>query len=97
MKKIIITFISLIIGILSRAQQVNEHYYFKNLSSQNGLSQNTVSAISVSYTHLSGAGATPRGYKFSYDRLGRLTDAEYGEGPSLSVSWEIIRLSTSKN
>ena len=45
MKKIIITFISLIIGILSRAQTVNEHYYFKNLSSQNGLSQNTVSAI----------------------------------------------------
>ena len=34
MKKIIITFISLIIGILSRAQTVNEHYYFKNLSSQ---------------------------------------------------------------
>ena len=34
----------------------------------------------------SGAGATPRGYKFSYDRLGRLTDAEYGEGPSLSVN-----------
>ena len=27
MKKIIITFISLIIGILSRAQTVNEHYY----------------------------------------------------------------------
>lgn len=44
-EKIIITFISLIIGILSRAQTVNEHYYFKNLSSQNGLSQNTVSAI----------------------------------------------------
>ena len=44
MKKIIITFISLIIGIFSRAQTVNEHYYFKNLSSQNGLSQNTVSA-----------------------------------------------------
>lgn len=29
MKKIIITFISLIIGILSRAQTVNEHYYFR--------------------------------------------------------------------
>ena len=28
-----------------RAQTVNEHYYFKNLSGQNGLSQNTVSAI----------------------------------------------------
>ena len=26
---------------------------------------------------------SPFGYKFSYDRLGRLTDAEYGEGPSL--------------
>ena len=37
-------------------------------------------------TWKSGAGATPRGYKFSYDRLGRLTDAEYGEGPSLSVN-----------
>ena len=32
MKKIIITFISLIIGILSRAQTVNEHYYFRFLS-----------------------------------------------------------------
>ena len=39
-----------------------------------------------SMTWKSGAGATPRGYKFSYDRLGRLTDAEYGEGPSLSVN-----------
>ena len=39
-----------------------------------------------SMTWRSGAGATPRGYKFSYDRLGRLTDAEYGEGPSLSVN-----------
>ena len=29
-----------------------------------------------SMTWKSGAGATPRGYKFSYDRLGRLTDAE---------------------
>ena len=34
-----------IVGIVGRAQTVNEHYYFKNLSSQNGLSQNTVSAI----------------------------------------------------
>ena len=32
MKKIIITFISLIIGILSRAQTVNEHYYQNFLS-----------------------------------------------------------------
>ena len=39
-----------------------------------------------SMTWKSGAGATPRGYKFSYDRLGRLTDAEYGEGPSFSVN-----------
>ena len=39
-----------------------------------------------SMTWKSGAGVTPRGYKFSYDRLGRLTDAEYGEGPSLSVN-----------
>ena len=39
-----------------------------------------------SMTWKSGAEDTPRGYKFSYDRLGRLTDAEYGEGPSLSVN-----------
>ena len=39
-----------------------------------------------SMTWKNGAGPTPRGYKFSYDRLGRLTDAEYGEGPSLSVN-----------
>ena len=38
-----------------------------------------------SMTWKSGAGATPRGYKFSYDRLGRLTDAEYGEGPLRSL------------
>ena len=52
MKKNIITFVALIIGLICRAQTVDENYYFKSLSSQNGLSQNTVSAISVSYTHL---------------------------------------------
>ena len=45
MKKIIITFVALIIGLICRAQTIDEHYYFKSLSSQNGLSQNTVSAI----------------------------------------------------
>ena len=42
MKKIIITFVALIIGLICRAQTIDEHYYFKSLSSQNGLSQNTV-------------------------------------------------------
>ena len=45
MKKNIITFVALIIGLICRAQTVDENYYFKSLSSQNGLSQNTVSAI----------------------------------------------------
>lgn len=45
MKKAVLTFSILIIGLVCRAQTINEHYYFKNISIQNGLSQNTVSAI----------------------------------------------------
>lgn len=45
MKKTVITFIVLILGFICCAQAIDEHYYFKSLSSQNGLSQNTVSAI----------------------------------------------------
>lgn len=33
------------ITIFCQAQSVEEHYYFKNLSIRNGLSQNTVNAI----------------------------------------------------
>ena len=46
MKKLLILLICLIFyPIVCCAQVVDEHYYFKNLSVQNGLSQNTVNAI----------------------------------------------------
>lgn len=46
MKKVLILLISLIgYQIGCHAQMADEHYYFKNLSVQNGLSQNTVNAI----------------------------------------------------
>lgn len=46
MKKLLILLISLIFyPIICCAQVADEHYYFKNLSVQNGLSQNTVNAI----------------------------------------------------
>ena len=47
MKKVLILLLCFICCQISRsAQQVaNEHYYFKNLNVQNGLSQNTVNAI----------------------------------------------------
>ena len=46
MKKVLILLICLIgYQIGCHAQMVDEHYYFKNLSVQNGLSQNTVHAI----------------------------------------------------
>ena len=45
MKKIILILTYLIYGIICRAQSTDEHYYFKSLSIQNGLSQNTVNAI----------------------------------------------------
>ena len=46
MKKILALLICLICyPIIGHAQVADEHYYFKNLSVQNGLSQNTVNAI----------------------------------------------------
>ena len=46
MKKVLILLICLIgYQIGCHAQMADEHYYFKNLSVQNGLSQNTVNAI----------------------------------------------------
>lgn len=46
MKKYLILLIGLICyHIVCHAQVADEHYYFKNLSVQNGLSQNTVNAI----------------------------------------------------
>lgn len=46
MKKVLILLICLIFyPILCCAQVADDHYYFKNLSVQNGLSQNTVNAI----------------------------------------------------
>ena len=46
MKKVLILLICLIgYRIGCHAQMADEHYYFKNLSVQNGLSQNTVNAI----------------------------------------------------
>lgn len=46
MKKVLIFLICLIgYQIGCHAQMADEHYYFKNLSVQNGLSQNTVNAI----------------------------------------------------
>ena len=46
MKKALIFLICLIgYQIGCHAQMADEHYYFKNLSVQNGLSQNTVNAI----------------------------------------------------
>lgn len=45
MKNIILTILAVAIGILCHAQSANEHYYFKNISVRNGLSQNTISAI----------------------------------------------------
>lgn len=46
MKKVLILIIGLIFcQIVCQAQVADEHYYFKNLSVQNGLSQNTVNAI----------------------------------------------------
>lgn len=45
MKNVISIFVSFIISVVCCAQATGEHYYFKNLSIQNGLSQNTVNAI----------------------------------------------------
>ena len=46
MKKALVLFIGFICyQIICHAQVMDEHYYFKNLSVQNGLSQNTVHAI----------------------------------------------------
>lgn len=46
MKKVLTLLIGFICcQIICHAQMVDEHYYFKNLSVQNGLSQNTVNAI----------------------------------------------------
>ena len=46
MKKALVLFIGVICyQIICHAQVMDEHYYFKNLSVQNGLSQNTVNAI----------------------------------------------------
>ena len=46
MKKALVLFIGFICyQIICHAQVMDEHYYFKNLSVQNGLSQNTVNAI----------------------------------------------------
>ena len=46
MKRVLIFLICLIgYQIGCHAQMADEHYYFKNLSVQNGLSQNTVNAI----------------------------------------------------
>ena len=46
MKKALVLLVSFICyQIVCHAQVMDEHYYFKNLSVQNGLSQNTVNAI----------------------------------------------------
>lgn len=45
MKNISYVIICLFTSVLCRAQSVEEHYYFENLSIENGLSQNTVNAI----------------------------------------------------
>ncbi len=46
MKKALVLFFCFIsLRLICHAQVVDEHYYFKNLSVQNGLSQNTVNAI----------------------------------------------------
>lgn len=45
MKKRIIALISFLCYIICWAQAADEHYYFKNLSIQDGLSQTTVNAI----------------------------------------------------
>lgn len=45
MKKIMVVLMSVIYAVASHAQMADEHYYFKNLNIQNGLSQNTVNAI----------------------------------------------------
>lgn len=45
MKSLVSTLICLLVGVICRAQLAGDHYYFKNLSIQNGLSQNTVNAI----------------------------------------------------
>lgn len=36
MKKIIITFVALIIGLICRAQTIDEHYYFKVYNKRGG-------------------------------------------------------------
>lgn len=45
MRSFVSILISLFISVICRAQTAGDHYYFKNLSIQNGLSQNTVNAI----------------------------------------------------
>ena len=45
MKKLLIILFSLWGCLMSQLQAADEHYYFRNLSIQNGLSQNTVNAI----------------------------------------------------
>ena len=45
MKKYLIVLIGLLSGLVCFSQTLGERYYFRNLSIQNGLSQNTVSAI----------------------------------------------------
>lgn len=45
MKRVIIAVVSFLYVFVCHAQLVDEHYYFKSLSIQNGLSQNTVNAI----------------------------------------------------
>lgn len=45
MKNIVLALLVLFVSVVCLAQSADEHYYFKNLSIQNGLSQNTVNAI----------------------------------------------------
>lgn len=45
MKKKLIALISFLCYIICWVQAADEHYYFKNLSIQDGLSQTTVNAI----------------------------------------------------
>lgn len=45
MKNIALAVLALLVSVVCLAQSADEHYYFKNLSIQNGLSQNTVNAI----------------------------------------------------
>lgn len=45
MKNTLLLFVSICYCLAARGQSAEEHYYFKNLSIENGLSQNTVNAI----------------------------------------------------